>query len=49
MLSRQGSEKPVICFWAVLIILWRSVLSAAVQLEYHTEMQYTSTLSMVEQ
>ncbi len=47
MLSRDGSEQPVI-FWAVLIILWRALFSAAVQLEYHTEMQYTSTLLMVE-
>ncbi len=48
MLSREGSEQPVI-FWAVLIILWRAFLSAAVQLECHTEIQYTNTLSMVEQ
>ncbi len=47
MLSMEGSEQPVI-FWAVLIILWRAFLSAAVQLEYHTEMQYANTLSMVE-
>ena len=27
-------------FWAVLIILWRPLLSAAVQTEHHAKMQY---------
>ena len=41
MFSRQGSEQPVI--WAVLITLWRALLSAAVQPEYHTPVAKCST------
>ena len=44
--SREGSEQPVI-FCAVLMTLWRALLSAAVQPEYHAEMQQVSTLSIV--
>ena len=46
MFSREGSEQPVI-FWAVLMTLWRALLSAALQPEYHAEMQWVSTLSTV--
>ena len=34
--SREGSKQPVIV-WAVMT-LWRALLSAAVQLEYHAKM-----------
>ena len=43
--SREGRGQPMI-FWAILTTLWSAFLSAAVQLENHTQMQYVRMLSM---
>ena len=42
--SREGRGHPMI-FWAELTTLWSALLSAAVQLRNHTQMQYVRMLS----
>lgn len=45
-LLRKRELNNSMIFWAVLMTLWRALLTAAEQLAYHTEMKYVSTLSM---